>query len=294
MSHRKIGFTLVELLVVIAIIGILVALLLPAVQAAREAARRIQCKNNLKQFGLAFQNYEDAVKKLPHNSYTWAEPPSYLTNGNTDVGAKQRAGWGFQILPYMELGNIYDQVTSANGDNGQIEALKAVIPAHFCPSRRRPAALPPTGNWYAPGGTFEHGPTDYAASNGENTGPVVYCGYWADTTIDSSAITDGTSNTILVGEKRMDRRNIGQYQSDDNEGYCAGWDHDTQRNGNTQPMKDANNGQGWGELKFGSSHSSGFHVVLADGSVRMIPYSIDLTTFYNLTARNDGAVTSHP
>jgi prepilin-type N-terminal cleavage/methylation domain-containing protein len=148
------AFTLVELLVVIAIIGILVGLLLPAVQAAREAARRMQCSNNLKQVGLAFLNFESALGQMPSGPYdsdpslspNYVEPPgSYGTV--VCCNAAHPKGWShwFKILPYMEQQNVYNlgnfslpalhsgRPADYNGENSVAQAL---IPTYYCPSRR--------------------------------------------------------------------------------------------------------------------------------------------------------------
>lgn len=128
--HGLGGFTLVELLVVIAIIGILVALLLPAIQAARESARRTDCKNRLKQIGLAIHNHVDSHKVFPTGGAEYnAKIADYIENGKPHGPAKQGLGWAYQILPYLEEGAIKEITTN-------LDLQKAVIPLYTCPSRR--------------------------------------------------------------------------------------------------------------------------------------------------------------
>src|SRR5690348_13468010 len=162
--HRS-AFTLVELLVVIAIIGILVALLLPAVQAAREAGRRSTCTNNLKQLSLASHNHHDIYQQLPNGGRGWDVAPEYAGGANMPLTKQQqRAGWGFQILPFMEQNTLWEGAANASVANKQIAVMGAYVPAHLCPTRRTPQqlVLAPTGSWYGPGGTYSHAQTDYA------------------------------------------------------------------------------------------------------------------------------------
>jgi prepilin-type N-terminal cleavage/methylation domain-containing protein len=287
MRYGRSGFTLVELLVVIAIIGVLVALLLPAVQAAREAARRTYCTNNLKQMGIAFHNHHDTNGFLPHGGAGWTLPPTYV-NGVPQVGLTQVTGWGFQILPFLEQNALWEGAGKTTDVQRQIQVISTPVAAFFCPTRRPPKAHPVTSNWYDPPGSFAHAPSDYAgattSSNGGNKGMIVRHG----SLVSFAACIDGTSNTMIVGEKRLDLRNLGSYQSDDNEGYTTGWDHDMIRFTHLAPMKDWRNGSGWGEQRFGASHPGGFNVLMTDSSVRFISYTIDLTTFDRLGIRDDG------
>jgi prepilin-type N-terminal cleavage/methylation domain-containing protein len=272
------GFTLIELLVVIAILGVLMGLLLPAVQKVREAAARAQCQNNLHQIGLAFHNHHDQLGYFPTGGWASSSPPNYV-NGSPALGAQQKAGWGFQILPYIEADNVWRA--------GPIVAIGTPNKLFFCPSRRGPQTVTYRDH-YLPrvtGKRVTHALCDYAASNHENTGVVHH---FTPTRITD--ITDGTSNTLLAGDKRLNRTYLGQRQHDDNEGYTAGWSSDTMRKTNLPPEPDYFASSGDGGKLFGSSHVGGINAVLTDGSVRSISYSVSRTTFKRLGNRNDGQV----
>src|SRR5947208_348759 len=157
---QRAGFTLIELLVVIAIIGVLIGLLVPAVQQVRESASRLQCQNNLKQIGLAFHTHHDVLRYFPSGGWASNTPPTYI-NGRPLVGAQQRAGWGFQILPYLEARNAWSA--------GPVVAVATPHPIFFCPSRREPQTATYPDGYHPPltGGPLTHALGDYAASNTE-------------------------------------------------------------------------------------------------------------------------------
>jgi prepilin-type N-terminal cleavage/methylation domain-containing protein/prepilin-type processing-associated H-X9-DG protein len=141
LSKSNRGFTLVELLVVIAIIGILISLLLPAVQAAREAARRAQCVNNLKQLGLGVLNHESAVKAFPTGGWSFC----FLGHPDLGMGASQPAGWLYNILPYIEESTLYRNqqgLTSAALKTAAITLAQTPLNAYYCPSRRPTQTYP--------------------------------------------------------------------------------------------------------------------------------------------------------
>ncbi len=191
-SHR--GFTLVELLVVIAIIGTLIALLLPAVQAAREAARRGQCLNNLKQLALGCLNHESAVKTFP--TAGWC----IMTIGHPDagVGASQPGGWIFNILPYLEQGVLYRQQQGKTGDSLHAAALataQAPLTVLYCPSRR-PVQIYPQKTPITSFGNSDEINNEFTAAVGSAQNLLVYDA--------SSTSTSGSIATGMTSAARTD------------------------------------------------------------------------------------------
>lgn len=275
------GFTLLELLVVIAIIGILIGLVMPAVQAAREVARRLECQNNLKQIGLAFHHHHDAHQFFPTGGWSWSDPPTYIDSAAA-VGQGQKAGWGFQVLPYIEAQNTVAA--------GPLVAVGSEHPVFFCPTRRAPQTVTLPDNYDPPlsGTTVVHALCDYAASNREQTGVVRR--YEPRRFAD---IQDGVSNTLLVGEKRLNRAFLGQPQDDDNEGYTTGWNEDTIRRTDEPPAPDYSSPTGDGEKLFGGSHRGVMNMVLGDGAVRALAFTVDRETFERLGHCSDGQVISN-
>ena len=331
--HRaKRGFTLVELLVVIAIIGVLIALLVPAVGSAREAGRRTQCVNNLKQIGQAFHNYSDSRKHLPAGGmHSWSgddnlTPTVWYVPGKMPSVEELPVGWPFQILPYMEEGNILS-------DPDWQRVKDQTISLFFCPSRRGP-----TQNTTQTDKGFQNGMMDYASVTpailppppGVGLDQQAFNDFWKNGNpfilapnqlylgmvirtgscplIGFNDVKDGTSKTMLLGEKFLPPVNydgsgpiyggkVRKFEGDDR-GWSDGWDFDIVRSSGLPPRPDAdsppryyNNGTMWREqISFGSAHSAGIQAVFGDNSVRTVSYEIDRDVFNKLGNRNDGQV----
>jgi len=299
--HR--AFTLVELLVVITIIGISIALLLPAVQAAREAARRLQCQNNLKQLSLGALLHEQQHGWFPTGGWSgW-----YVGDPDLGFDAGQPGGFFYNILPYIEQQALHDQglgMSTAKKRRLWSELVSTPLPVMFCPSRRPPHAgglggYSTVNHWRnieMPSALAHH---DYAA-NGGGTYPQFswnpdeehngICYFQSKVTMAN--VEDGASNTYLCGEKYMDPDAYfnGWDGGDDNCVY-SGWDQDNCRWTNANPglpgpNQDMEGYKGW--WAFGSAHSNGFHMALCDGSVQMFNYEIDRSVHEFLGNRMDG------
>jgi prepilin-type N-terminal cleavage/methylation domain-containing protein/prepilin-type processing-associated H-X9-DG protein len=305
------GFTLVELLVVIAIIGILVALLLPAIQAAREAARRSQCINQVRQMSLAFSLHADVHGIYPDGGRSqWddrtpvTKPPQMPRIVERPAAApKQHWGWPYQILPYIEEQAVWEL-------KKDLDVYGTTIEMYFCPSRRSPQAFETQGGFRAMmdyagnAGTSKFGAswgmmgqgTDapvirrLASAAVVNGKPVA-----SPSVAPGKQISDGTSKTLLLGEKCMNVQILGQGQADDDSGWVDGWDWDNVRWGFVPPSPD------WFESaesplnestvfhsSFGGSHPGQFTAGFCDGSVSSISYNVDLEIFKRACSRDDG------
>jgi prepilin-type N-terminal cleavage/methylation domain-containing protein/prepilin-type processing-associated H-X9-DG protein len=288
---RRLGFTLIELLVVIAIIAILIALLLPAVQKVREAAARSQCQNNLKQLGLACHNYHDTTRKLP-----------YPRSG----GGQNRHTWATLLLPYIEQGNIHqvyktpiagvsvtDGYNNHNTTNAQMTAAReAQVPVFVCPSRRGMPVLCNLNNNTTPPIIKGMG-ADYAICSGDGTSSAPSTGMFVlvnsnhlQSGITLVQVLDGTSNTLMIGEKHVQQGLFGEYIHD-GVVYSAGENQTYHRRaGASWPL--AMDQKVPYNFQFGSYHTGVCQFAFGDGHVQPLRNSTSTTVLAFLAHTNDG------
>lgn len=315
-NRLRVGFTLVELLVVIAIIGVLVGLLLPAVQAAREAARRMQCSNNLKQLGLALHNYESTFRTFP---------PAGIDSNSMS--------WAVMTLPFIEQNNLFSQFVFTQGSWNQqnrITVVKGVvIPALQCPSAPQESlfsAFDPaneatvrTSHYHAVLGPI--GPNTsvtptaqyrflgtVAALGNSNFGPVATQGAFGTTRQVSATVfasgnnpigsmTDGTSNTLMLGEFSWKGYAVnGAFLW---RPFTRGWYADARGTlmylaKNVNYPINFNVAIPWNDATFGSMHTGGAQFVYGDGSVHFVTQNIDMAIYRAAASRDGGESVSIP
>lgn len=277
-THRN-GFTLVELLVVIAIIGILIALLLPAVQAAREAARRMACSNHLKQLALACHTYHDTHGRFP---------PSMIFDADPQLS--RYWSWSVQVLPQLELSSLYDQMNlNINGLYSPSAAINEPYVSILLPTMQCPSD-PHAGLFNDPSLILQtFATTNYLGCRGSKRFPFAGNGVFPERNraIRIAEVIDGTSSTLLIGERPAqaskvspwwavgsgyDNHGLGDQVMDSSEGLFRG--------ANNSPSADARH--------WWSFHPGGAEFSLCDGSTRFFSESIDHNTLLHLSTRDRG------
>ena len=313
MLKRQKGFTLVELLVVIAIIGILIALLLPAVQAAREAARRINCTNNLKQIGLAMHIHHDSVGRLPTG---WIG----YTNGQHTINGSTGWGWASAILPHMEQAafaeDTLEQELSTTDALNEI-ARKEPFTGFRCPSDKGKdtSAINSlevgTSNYVGVFGGYDPADTTTPAdmisllnlytSGGQAKGNGTF---YHNSRTSFRDMRDGTSNTMVVGERAV--IDIPNPPSSGEQQYYSTWVGNVGVGGSsvefipralgvaiTSPNPTPDDTNGYYRQEFSSPHPGGSQFLIGDGSVRMVNDDVDQAVYRAICTANEGEQVSH-
>jgi len=320
---RRAGFTLIELLIVIAIIAVLMALTLPAIMKAREAANRTTCLNNLRQCGIACRHYHDNVGYFPTaGASDWAAPnyaPAVSSTVTPFIGWQQGAGWAFQILPYLDAELVWTGgIDAATNADRVVNSLKSPHQYYTCPSRSRsglrtytnpsfPSNPEYAGTAIAPGTTFTVAPIDYAGCNGTGPGKqdgMIVSQSGGRAVVKLSSVKDGQSHTLLLGEKAADPLS-GPIGNEDDMGYAAAY---SSVNLNAirftssahLPLQDfdvkrllAAGAKDTGGA-FGAAHPATWNALMVDGSTRQLAYTIDAKVFTYIGGIADGHIVTDP
>ncbi|MGC4003014.1 MAG: DUF1559 domain-containing protein [Pirellulales bacterium] len=324
-SSQTRAFTLVELLVVIAIIGILMAMVLPAVQSARESGRKTQCLNNVRNLAAASLQHQQQQGGLPSSGWGYG----WLGDPDRGYGRRQPGGWIYSVLSYIEETNLHDKGKGlSDADKSTAAKERAATPLAFlkCPTRNRPDVRRMGMNGYLNLNSGDQptqvASTDYAGNGGSQgyesssgtafvKGPDATYLTKPDSAVEAfhapgpfmkhngatfvrsevkpAHIRDGSSKTYLLGERDLHFSNYDTgAPGDDDQSWDSGYDWDVNRWTNSAPQFDQNPYSTGSSEYFGAAHLATFSMAFCDGAVKAIPYEIDTLTHKSLGARNDG------
>jgi prepilin-type processing-associated H-X9-DG protein len=320
MRYRRRAFTIVEILVIITIIGMLMALLLPAVQAAREAARRANCASNLKQIGLAILGYHSALNSFPPGNINNHAGDCPGMGEPTSSYSSHFGNWAIAILPYVEQTPLFDRYDARYLNEGPENQFvrETVVAAYDCPSDvdTQTPAIPASGPAFQAGSKYA--PGSYRAVSGRSDdgmnyldsemmykyqktsrGPIHMIGVWGFSTENIDKVTDGTSNTLLVGESTT-ATNPGQRTF-----WAYSFAYYSLSAATAQPrilwgdydravQAGGTGGENPCKRQWGSFHPGAVNFVLCDGSVRSLNTSIDMNLFGNLATISGGELANMP